>query len=192
MAVGLAELVFFFPNAISSLFFPHVAGSRREDSDRQAATVARVTFLVTAAVALALVPGAMFMISVLLPAFGPSIPPLLVLLPGVVALSVTKVLSGYVSGIGRPGLTSYINILAFVLNIVANVILIPRFGIIGASAASLLSYSMSSLAFSVIASRLTGTRILEFWLPRPADVGFVISTSLGLVRRIRDTARGMA
>ena len=29
MAVGLAELFFFFPNAVSILFFPHVAGSPR-------------------------------------------------------------------------------------------------------------------------------------------------------------------
>ncbi len=31
MAVGLAEMVFFFPNAVSTLFFPHVAGSPREE-----------------------------------------------------------------------------------------------------------------------------------------------------------------
>jgi hypothetical protein len=87
-------------------------------------------------------------------AFGPSIPPYLVLLPGVVVLSVTKVVSGYVSGIGRPAITSYINVSAFVINIVANLVLIPRFGIVGASAASLGTRSPRSV-FMAAAARLT-------------------------------------
>ena len=106
MAVGLAEMVFFFPNAVSNLFFPHVAGSPREDSDRQVAMVSRVTLLVTGAFALALIPAAVVMIWVVLPDFGPAIPPLLVLLPGVVALSVAKVVGGFVAGIGRPEIDS--------------------------------------------------------------------------------------
>ena len=189
MAVGLAEMVFFFPNAVATLFFPHVAASAREDSDRQVAMVSRVTFLVTSVAAVAVVPASMVMIWWLLPAFGPSIPPLLVLLPGVAALSVTKVVAGYVSGIGRPGVTSYVNIVAFVLNAVANLILIPRFGIIGASAASLISYTASSMALTVIAARLTGMPILDFWIPRLADVRYVVSTSIGLVRRLWKAAR---
>jgi O-antigen/teichoic acid export membrane protein len=189
MAVGLAEMVFFFPNAVATVFFPHVAGSSREDSDRQVATVSRVTFMVTGAAALALVPGAIVMICLVLPAFGPSIPPLLVLLPGVAALSVTKVVAGYVSGIGRPGVTSYVNVLAFVLNIVANLILIPRYGIVGASAASLFSYTTSSVVLTLIAAHLTRSRILDFWVPRLSDVRFVLSASQGLLRRVREAVR---
>ena len=68
--------------------------------------VSRVTLLVTGAVALLLIPAAVMMIRLVLPAFGPSIPPLLVLLPGVVALGASKVVGGYVTGIGRPGVNS--------------------------------------------------------------------------------------
>ena len=184
MAVGLAELVFFFPNAVSTLFFPHVAGSTREDSDRQVPMVTRVTLLITAVVAVALVPVATMLILVFLPAFVPSLVPLFVLLPGVVALCATKVVSGYISGLGMTGTTSIVNVGAFVLNIAVNIVLVPRYGIVGAAAASLISYSVSSFVFTVIAARLSGARILDFWLPRPSDVQFVISTSLGLARRI--------
>ena len=153
MAVGLAELVFFFPNAVSTLFFPHVAESLRDEADRQVAFVSRVAFLVTAAVALALVPASVSMINILLPAFVPSLPPLLILLPGVVALSTTKVVYGYVTGIGRTAISSYINIFAFVFNVIVNLILIPRFGIAGASAASLVSYTVSAVLFTIVAAR---------------------------------------
>ena len=184
MAVGLAELVFFFPNAVATLYFPHVAGSLREDSDRQVAMVSRVALLITAAVAVALVPVSIAMIKVLLPAYEPALPALFVLLPGVVALSTTKIVYGYVTGIRMPAITSYINIFAFVINIIANLILIPRFGIVGASAASLISYTVSSIVFTTVAARLADARVLDFWIPRMSDIRFIVAVTIGLVRRV--------
>ncbi len=189
MAVSMAELVFFLPNAVSTLFFPHVAGADRDDSDRQVPLVSRVTLLVTACAAIPLVPVAAIMIPILIPAFTPALPALYILLPGVVALSVDKVLTGYVAGLGMTGTTSIVNMGAFVLNIVANLLLIPRFGILGASAASLISYTAASIAFSVIASRLARVSILDFWIPRASDVRFTVSMSVALVDRIRGADR---
>ena len=189
MAVGLAEMIFFFPLAVRTVFFPHVAGSSREDSDRQVALVSRVTLLVSGVFALLLIPAAAIMIWTVLPAFGPSIPPLLVLLPGVVALSGGNVVGGYVSGIGRPGISSTVAVIAFVVNIAANLVFIPRFGIIGAASASLLSYSLSSLLMTVIASRLSQTPLMGFWIPRLSDVRYVAATSAGLARRLRARIR---
>lgn len=184
LAVSMAELPFFFPSAVSALFFPRVAESTREEADRQAPLVSRVTLLFTGAGALASIPFALLVVQVLLPRFGPSLPAFGILLPAVVALSVTKVLTGYVSGLGLTGLTSVVNVSAFVLNLLANFVLIPRFGIAGAATASLISYGASSVAFTIIASRLTRVSPTEFWRPRPSDVRFAVATSLRLVRRL--------
>lgn len=185
MAVGLAELVFFFPNAVATLFFPHVAGSSRAESDSQVAMVSRVVMIVTTLAAVAVAPGAVIMIWLVLPAFGPSLPALFVLLPGVVALSATKVVYGYVTGIGMPGFTSFINAAAFALNIIANLVLIPRFGIVGASAASLVSYSASSVVFTIVGARLSGARVRDFWIPRLSDIRFIVDTTVTLAQRFR-------
>ena len=190
MAVSMAEMVFFFPNAVSVLFFPHVAGSAPEDSARQVPMVSRVTLLMTAAFGLALVPAAAVLIPLFVPAFTPALAALYILLPGVVALSITKVLSGYVSGLGRTGLTSAISIGSFVLNVAVNFVLIPPFGILGAAAASLISYSASSIAFSIVAGRLADAHPLDFWLPRLSDVRFVRATVFSLVRRIARRTAG--
>lgn len=184
MAVSFAALVFFFPEAVSSLFFPHVAGSSRADSDRQVGLVARVTFLVSLAGGLALIPAAYLLIHIVLPAFEPTLGALLILLPGVIALSVSNVLTGYVTGLGYTGVTSVINIGAFALNVAVNLVLIPRFGIYGASAASLVSYTATSLAYTVVASRLSGAAVLAFWVPRLADLRYVLATGLSLARRV--------
>ncbi len=190
LAVTIAQLVFFLPNAVSSIFFPHVAGAPREDTDRQVAFVARVTLLLTGGMAIVLVPTSIVLIRVVLPAFEQSLLPLFVILPGVVALSLTKVLNSYLAGLGRTAWTSYASIGAVLVNVVANLLLIPRFGIVGAAAASLISYSASAVALSIVSARLVHCSVLDFWMPRVSDVQFALSAVVGLGRRmLRQVAR---
>jgi O-antigen/teichoic acid export membrane protein len=184
MAVGMAEIVLLVPGSVSAFFFPHVAGSTREVSDRQVTLVARVTLLLTGAAALAVVPVALLLIRTFLPAFEPSLPALYILLPGVVAIALSQVLAGYVAGLDRPAVTSRVGIMTLVVNVILNLILIPPFGILGASAASLLAYTLSSVVYSVIAARLTGNHPLDFWIPRRSDVRFVFDRGTAIVRRL--------
>lgn len=184
IAVAMAELVFFFPNAVSTFFFPHVASTTREESDRQVPLTSRVTLLLTALVGLLLVPVATVAIDVLLPAFEPALPALYVLLPGVVAISVSKVLSGYLAGLGRTGLTSVISTMAFVVNVVLNLYLIPHFGIVGASAASLISYTLSSVVYSIVAAGLAHASPWDFWIPRRSDIRVISVTVMGMWKRV--------
>jgi O-antigen/teichoic acid export membrane protein len=182
-------MLFFFPSAVASVFFPRVAGSSRADSDREVARVCRATLLVSGAFALLMIPAALVLFRFVLPAFEESIPPLLVLLPGVVALSWANVVGGYVTGIGRPGVNSIVSLVAFGVNIVANLVLIPRFGIVGAATASLISYSLSSLLLTAVAARYSGTPLTSFWVPRVEDVRYLAGTSVGLARRVQDVVR---
>jgi O-antigen/teichoic acid export membrane protein len=185
LAVGLAEIVFFFPRAVSTLYFPHVAGSPRQESDLQVAATSRVTLLVTGISALLMAPAATLMIILILPAYVPALPALYLLLPGVVAFSVTFVVNGYLTGIDRPGITSTVSLVSLVANVIANLILIPRFGIAGAASASLFSYSLSSVLLSIVAARLTGTRFHRFWIPGLSDVRYTLGTTVGLLGRLR-------
>ena len=184
VAVTMAQLVMFLPTAVSSLFFPHVAGSSRENADRQVPMLARVTLLLTAAMAILLVPAAILLIKLFLPAFEPSLPSLFVILPGVVALSLVEVLGSYVYGVGAQGWSSAIKIGALVVNAIANLLLIPRFGIVGAATASLVSYTATGVAFSVLSARLSGAPLLDFWVPRRTDVQFVATTTIGMIGRL--------
>jgi Na+-driven multidrug efflux pump len=77
-----------------------------------------------------------------------------------------------------------------VVNIVANLVLIPRFGIVGAAAASLVSYTLSSILFTVVAARLAHQRLIDFWVPRRSDVRFAIGMTISLMHRVRHMAPG--
>jgi O-antigen/teichoic acid export membrane protein len=190
MAVTLAEMVLLVPTAVSWVLFPHVAGSDRGDADRAVLVVTRVTLLATAVAAIAFSPVATVLVSVGLPAFTPALPAYYVLMPGAVAMSVTKTAGGYIAGLGRTGTVSAVTITAAVVNITANLILIPMFGIVGAALASLISYSFSSLVFTVIAARLTHARVRDFLIPTMADLAFTWATLMGVVRRLGRPALG--
>src|SRR5207249_4857174 len=88
LAVSLAELVFHVPDAIATILYPRVASAERAEADRIAPSMTRFALLVTLIAAAGLIPAALLAVRIVLPAFGGSIAPFLVLVPGTIALSV--------------------------------------------------------------------------------------------------------
>lgn len=182
-AVTIAELVFYVPDSITTLFLPRVAGSTPEESNVLVGRVGRLTMLLTVVVALCLIPAAFIGIHVVLPRFVDCLPAFLVLLPGVVSLSVAKVMTSYVNGRGHPGLVAIGTVASLVLNVALNLVLIPRFGIVGASLSSLVSYTFQAAMAVVFASRLSGQSPLSLFLPGTAEVRLMVETSRQLTYR---------
>ena len=195
MAVTMAELVFYVPDSITTIFLPHVAGSAPEDAHRMVARVGRLTTLLTVALAVCLVPVAWVGIHLVLPKFVDCLPAFIVLLPGVMSLSVAKVMTSYVAGRGRPGLVTFGTCVALVLNVGLNIFLIPMYGIVGASLSSLISYTVQAGIAVVIASRLSGQSPLSLFVPGPAEVHALVATlgrllgGIGFVHRLRSGPR---
>ena len=169
-AVNFAELLFYVPDSISAILYPTVAASSNPESHRIAPAVPRFTALVALIAAIGLVPTAYLAIAVVLPRFTGSMVPLVILLPGIVSLSLSKVLSSYISGLGRPGATTIAATIAMVVNVLANLVLIPVAGIAGAAAASLLSYTLQAAILVVVASRLSGMPVRMFVVPGRDEV----------------------
>jgi len=184
MAVTMAELVFYLPDSISTLFMPRVAGSTVEDANRLLGRFARFSTLITLGVALALIPVAFAGIHLILPKYVDCLPAFLALLPAVVSLSLGKVMISYIAGRGRAGLVSVANVVALVINVVLNLILIPRLGIVGASLASLGSYTALAAMTLLIASRLSRQGPLSLFIPGRAEVELLVSGLVRLGRRL--------
>lgn len=73
--------------------------------------------------------------------------PLLILLPGTIAIGIAKSIGGSLAGIGKPEISMNISIVTASINTILNIILIPKRGIEGAALAT----SFSLLFFSIIA-----------------------------------------
>ena len=184
LAVSLAELTFFVPDAVSLVFFPRVASSERRTADELAPMVSRFTVLVTILSVAALVPAGFAAVHLLLPAFTGSLTAFVVIMPGVIALSVAKVLSSYINGLGLPTPVAVVSTAALVVNVVGNLLLIPRLGIVGAAAASLISYSAHAAMLVAISSRLAGRSPLAYLVPGRSEADrLVTGVSHALGRR---------
>ena len=186
-AVTMAEVVFLVPSSVASMFLPRVAGSSHEDAAAALGGVARLTLLVSVCIAIALIPVALIGVHLVLPNYVESLPPFLAILPGVVSLSLAKVMTSYIGGRGRPGPASIGATLALLVNVPMNLILIPRIGIVGASLSSVASYTALAAMMVIVASRMSGQSPRALCVPRRSDAAVLVRG----VRRMagRATAR---
>jgi O-antigen/teichoic acid export membrane protein len=194
-AVTIAELVFYVPDSITTIFLPRVAGSTSEQSNILVGRVGRLTTLLTVGVALCLIPAAFIGIHLVLPKFVDCLPAFVVLLPGVVSLSVAKVMTSYVNGRGHPGLVAIGTVASLIVNVALNLFLIPRFGIVGASLSSLISYTFQAAVAVFFAARLSGQAPLSLFVPGTVEVRLVIDTiqrvaAGAMARRFGSGSRG--
>lgn len=98
-------------------------------------------------------------------AYAPSASVMNYLLPGVLLLTIFKVMNMDLAGKGKPWISMYAMLPALVINIVLNVILIPDYGANGAAIASTISYSFAALLFLFFYSKSVAipmTTILRF------------------------------
>lgn len=188
LSVTFAELLFYVPDSVAAVFMPRVAAAKNGGSDGSPAEVARLTLLITAAAALLLLPGTALLIAVFLPAFGDSFPPLVILLPGVVSLSLVKVLTGYLLGRGHPRPTVVASVTSLVVNLGLNLVLIPTVGITGAAFASLVSYTLNAAMLLRASRELSGEPIRAFVVPRRGDVARLWRVGRQLLAGLRATA----
>lgn len=91
--------------------------------------------------------------------FKPTITPLLVLLPGVVGFAIARVIWPMLQAGGFLKPVLIVSAVAFVINLVGNLLLIPQIGIIGAAIATSLSYGVLGIG-QIIVARKAGIRPL--------------------------------
>jgi O-antigen/teichoic acid export membrane protein len=176
--------VWLLTGAVSTALLPHLTNAPERDPGLPA-VVARHVIIWTG-----LGSGLLFALAgILVPlfyssAFADVVAPLRWLLPGVLTLSVGKVLVAELLAREQVRVTMWIAAAAVVINVIGNLALIPSMGISGAAAASSISYSVVAVLVTVAYVRETG---ISVWMivPRPSDARAYI----GLCRHFWDLRR---
>jgi stage V sporulation protein B len=186
VGVAVSEGLWLVANSVAIVLIPKLAASDPQYAARTAPLICRNTLLVTALGAAAL--GVVSPVAVPLlfgSKFNGSVQPLLWLLPGVVALAGTKVLSAYVFSQGKPLINTYISVGTLVATLAGDLALIPLLGVDGAAIASTLSYGLSLVLTVRAYSRLSGHAVAEAVLPRPSDVRLYLDGARTVLARLR-------
>jgi O-antigen/teichoic acid export membrane protein len=162
VAVLLAELVFLPGESIAQVVLPRQVTGSLVEAAAYTARIVRVNAVVGLIAALGL---AALSPLVIVLAYGSSyvgsIAPLLALLPGVVAIGLTRPITAILVRFNRPFVVSAICIAALVINVALNLVLIPALGVVGAAIASSLAYAVQALAYTHWLLRSTPLRLSE-------------------------------
>jgi len=171
LAVLISELIWYIPDSIGTVLYPKTASSTIEEANLFTPRVCRNSIFLTSLAAC----GLFALSGVLIPAiFGKafllSVKPLQVLLPGIVLLSLWKVLAADLIGRGMPEYYSYAAAASLISTVFLDFILIPRMGIIGAALASTISYSLAGFLTVFWFLKKSGINLQEVILPTRGDL----------------------
>ncbi len=173
VAASAAEALWYVPSALGAVLFGRAAAAGREAAPL-ASAVTRMTLALGILVALPAALVAPLAIAALYgPSFSGATSALQLLLPGVVAYGVVAVLSQYLLAIGAPGRSTAVRMCGLAINIVANLVLVPRAGIEGAAIASSISYTATAILMLVVYLRTTGRGARETLIVRRADLAML-------------------
>jgi O-antigen/teichoic acid export membrane protein len=185
VAVTLSAQLRLLPEGVASALFPELSGVPPERAGTLVAGALRhcLLWVVLASALLALA------IPPLLPLiwgapYAASVAPALILLPGTVALTAFRLVARYFVAFDRQGVTIAARFAGLALNVALNWILIPRYGVVGAAAASLLSYGLEAALGLGAFMRASGTR-LDALVFRASDLELYRARLAPALRRIR-------
>lgn len=176
VSTQLSEGSLVTPKSMAVILYMRISNSNDKDENRKL-TISFVKVGVVIATAimgvLILMPSEIYRVL-----FGPEMVGvrkiLLILFPGVVAMSASSMFSHYFTGIGKHHQNSIGSGIGLVVTLAAGLTLIPAMGLVGAGITASLSYCTLTLYKAIVFTKDSGAKWLEF-LPNKNDVKILTS-----------------
>lgn len=158
VASKYAELLRLPGLAVTYVLYPTFARRSRADATARTRSLLLPAAALNVAVAVPLALAARWVLPLLYgSAFVGAVVPALILLVGLLGESVSGLVTGYLYGVGRPGLNSLALGVSVLVTVAGDLLLIPHYGAIGAAIASALAYLTTAgtllLCFARVARR---------------------------------------
>lgn len=182
VGISFAELTWYIPSALGAVIIAKGGRTSSESGVDYVSRTARVALLFMAATVLCSAPVVPWLVPLIYGTpFAPSVLAFFALLPGVVADGVTRILWNFQTTQGR--LYWRQAIASTLFNVVLVVLLVPRWGVVGAALASSISYTAIGIFVVTRFCSDTGSRLSDVLTPRRADVQTILTTARGLLLR---------
>lgn len=183
VAVGLGESVWWVSSAVSLVMLPRLTAMSAEDAQEVTPLACRNTLLISIAAAAGLVAVSPIAIQVLFgDEFWPeAFLPLVLLMPGIVAASATRVLGSFLFSQGRIIYNTYATFIALGFTIALDLALIPLLEVPGAAIASSVAYVLALIATLYWYRRVSGRPVREALIWHPGDLQHYFA----IARRLR-------
>jgi O-antigen/teichoic acid export membrane protein len=184
VAVGLSESVWWLSSAVSLVLLPRLTAMDEDDARELTPVVSRNTLLVSIIAAIGLVAVSPLAIQILFGGdfYPEAFLPLVLLMPGIVAASCTRVLGSFLFSQGRIIYNTFATFIALGVTIGLDLVLIPLYEVEGAAVASSIAYVCALVATLHWYGKVSGRSIGEALIWRPGDITHY--------RRLLDRIRG--
>ena len=170
MASAAAELLLIIPEAVTTPLMKRLLQQdKKTEQLMPLALRITATVMLGACLVMALI-GEWLIITLFGNDYAPAYPALLALLPGLFALCYASILRLDLLGKGRPGTLSLIVGLGAALNLVLNLILIPKFNITGAAIASSAAYIFVTLIMQIMYCKISKVPFKHTIIITPSDI----------------------
>lgn len=192
LAVSIVDTIGLLPESIGAVLFARVTSLSEKEANELTPKVCRFSLFICFIGGLSLFGVANFIVPFIYGEdFSASISPLLILIPGTLFLQLFYILHSDLTGRGKAIITVYIFSAAFLINLILNVIFIPRFGINGAALASTVSYALGSTYLACIFSRLTNIKLYRLLFITKADFAFCYFSMSAKLKSFRKSSQNM-
>jgi O-antigen/teichoic acid export membrane protein len=168
LGMQLAEGLWLISRSIATVQYSRLSNEMNYDySVRLTLTLAKITWVVTAVAMLILLAIPKFVFEAVFTAsFGDVKLVIASLSPGIVALSVSMILSGFFSSINKPFHNTIGSATGLIFTIGLGILLIPKYGIMGAGISATVSYTCVTLYQFIVFTTLTKIRLHDFLLTK--------------------------
>ena len=185
VAAAIGDTLWHVPTAVGNVLFPMVSGDSKRYDAAYVCAVCRQTLILCVIGALGLLACGWALIPMVFgEAFRGAVIPLMVRLPGTVAVAVHKVLIFALMGSGHPQYMSYTGAITLVFTILFDVLLIPPLGIMGAALASTMAYTICACATATWYTRIHSIPWHMVVVPRKSDFANLWCYAVRTLKRI--------
>ena len=175
VAVALSTSLYQLPSAVDLAQRPDLARASQAQAARRASVAFRIAAAITGTGAIIITIFASYLcVGLFGDDFQGSVDDLRVLMIGTLGIVALKLLGNALTAQGRPLLVSVAVAAGFVLTIVLDIVLIPRFGGLGAAIASAVAYSTVGVLVGVMFLRALHGRAADL-VPRRQDAALLLS-----------------
>jgi len=185
-ASSLAQKLWEFPHAIRTVLLYRVASQTKNSQAIITTTqVTRIIALLMATLCILFALGSYPLVLILYGTeYISAVVPLVLLMPGVWTLSIGKLLSIHLAGIGKPEIGTLGAVISLIATVTLDLILIPAIGIAGAAIASSVAYTVATIVYLIAFIRITKTSFTEILLIKPQDILLIKTKITGQFGRL--------
>ncbi len=184
IAMAVVMALWYLPASVAQVLIPYISWRDSEAGDRLTPRLCRITIFINTVASIMIGAFGWWGIKIIFGVkFLPAYPALLILLPGAVLFSLAKLLSGDLGGRGLPKYAMYISLFVMVVNIVMNMILIPKLHMAGAALTASLTHALAGLLFLWAFRRESGIRAIDAMVIQREDFRIIVDLLKGSFKK---------